>query len=207
METNFFSQMSHLDVAGSLQLTIAKGVENNLIVSVLLQNEHCGDDAKKLIPPYNLRGTAEELDNGFFDKITVPIQTASGLMVDMEAFMKQLEEAKKQSAMEKEKADKAKSEKDAKDKKYKEAMAKVDELDKAEKPKEAWMKLPGTKDFPEHAETIRKRRSELSARFAPDLFGNVPTEEQQTNDASSHKEELFSQSEEMEFDDVEDDEY
>ena len=99
MNTNFFNQIAQLNITGVLQLNITKGTENNLVVSVILQNEGCGDSAKNLIPPLNLRGTAEELDEGFFHQITIPIQTASGLMVDMESFMKQLEEAKKQSAV------------------------------------------------------------------------------------------------------------
>ena len=94
MNANFFNQITQLNFTGNLQLTIAKGVENNLIVSIILLNEQCGDNAKQLIPPLNLRGTAEELDEGFFQQITTPLQTASGLMVNMEAFMKQLEEAK-----------------------------------------------------------------------------------------------------------------
>lgn len=44
--------------------------------------------------------------------------------------MKQLEEAKKQSAMEKEKNDKEKKEQEAKDKKFIDGMAKADELEK-----------------------------------------------------------------------------
>ncbi|MTD67659.1 PRTRC system protein E [Flavobacterium sp. LC2016-13] len=172
MSTNFFNQIAQLGVAGDLHLTIAKGAENNLIVSVMLQNEQCGDTAKNIIPPLTLRGTAEELDNGFFENITTPIQTASGLMIDMEAFMKQLEEAKKKSAMEKEKGDKQKIEKDAKDKKFKDGMAKADELEKEGKYREAWMKVPEITDYPEKADEIRKRKTELSDKFsAPSLFG------------------------------------
>lgn len=172
MNTNFFNQIAHLGVAGDLHLTIAKGADNNLIVSVMLQNEKCGDNAKNIIPPLNLRGTAEELDNGFFEKITTPIQTASGLMVDMEAYMKQLEEAKKQSAMEKEKADRQKKEQETKDKKFKDGMAKADELEKEGKFREAWMKVPEITEFPEKADEIRKRKTGLSDRFsAPSLFG------------------------------------
>jgi hypothetical protein len=55
-----------------------------------------------------LRLQTFEFDEGFFQQITAPIQKVSGLMVDMEKFLKQLEEVKKQSAMEKEKADKQK---------------------------------------------------------------------------------------------------
>lgn len=169
--TKFFSGVAALGITGDLQLTIRKGAENNWVVSVMLHNEQCGDSARKLIPSLNLKGTAEELDNGFFEQITAPIQTASGLMVNMEAYMKQLEEVKKQSAMEKEKADKEKKEKEAKEKKYKEAMLKVDELEKEDKFRDAWMKVPEPAEYPEQAETLRKRKSALAARFAPDLFG------------------------------------
>ena len=172
MNTNFFNQIAQLEITGDLQLTISKGVENKLVVSILLQNEQCGDNAKQLIPPLNLRGTAEELDEGFMENITVPLQTASGLMVNMEAYMKQLENAQKQSAMEKEKTDKEKKAKDEKEKKYKEAMAKADELDNDGKPRDAWMKVPNPNDYPEYAEAIHKRKKELSDKFAsPSLFG------------------------------------
>ena len=38
MNTNFFNQIQALDFTGVLQLNISKGAENNLIVSVLLNN-------------------------------------------------------------------------------------------------------------------------------------------------------------------------
>ena len=166
MNTNFFNKIAQMDIKGDLKLTISKGIENNLIVSIILLNEQCGDNAKQLIPPLNLRGTAEELDEGFFQQITTPLQTASGLMVNMEAFMKQLEEAKKQSAMEKEKGEKEKKEQEAKDKKFKEGMAKANELEKEGKFRDAWMKVPEMTEFPEKANEIRKRKSELSDKFS-----------------------------------------
>lgn len=189
MNAIFFNQITQLNFTGNLQLTIAKGVENNLIVSLMLQNEQCGDNAKQLIPPLNLRGTAEELDEGFFQQITAPIQTVSGLMVDMEKFLKQVEEAKKQSAMEKEKVDKQKKEQEAKDKKFKDAMAKADELEKESKFREAWMKVPEITEFPEKADEIRKRKISLSDKFAtPSLFGaeEEKTEEPQEETLSDY---------------------
>ena len=111
MQTNFFRQIAKMNLSGDLQITLRPTSENSFVLSVLLKNEQCGDDAKKLIPPLNLRGTAEELDNGFFENIATPLQTTSGLMVDMENFMKQLEEVKKKSAMEKEKSEREKKEK------------------------------------------------------------------------------------------------
>ncbi|WP_299568070.1 PRTRC system protein E [uncultured Pedobacter sp.] len=172
MNANFFNKIAQLDFTGVLQLNIAKGAEGNLIVSVILNNEQCGDDAKNLIPPLTFNATPQEFDEGFFEQIKTPVQKASGLMVDMEKFLKQMEEAKKQSAMEKEKADKEKKEKENKDKKFKDGMAKADELEKDGKFRDAWMKVPDITEFPEKADEIRKRKTELSEKFStPSLFG------------------------------------
>ena len=170
MQTNFFRQIANINLIGDLQITFTRTTENNYIVSVLLKNEQCGDEARKTIPPLNLRGTAEDLDNGFFENITQPLQTASGLMVDMESFMKQLEVAKKKSAMEKEKSDKEKKEKETKDKKYNESLQKAEELEKEGKYKEAWSVLPKGSEYPEYTEIIRKKQDEYERHFAPSLF-------------------------------------
>ena len=172
MNTNFFNQIQALDFTGVLQLNISKGAESNLIVSVLLLNEQCGDSAKNLIPPLTFNATPQEFDEGFFEQITTPIQKVSGLMVDMEKFQKQLDEAKAQSAIEKAKTEKEKKEKEVKDKKFKDAMAKADELEKEGKFREAWIKVPDITEFPEKADEIRKRKIALSDKFAtPSLFG------------------------------------
>ena len=172
MNTNFFNQIQQLDFTGVLQLNISKGIESNLIVTVLLNNEQCGDSAKNGIPPLTFNATPQEFDEGFFEQITTPIQKVSGLMVDMEKFLKQLDEAKAQSAIEKAKTEKEKKEKEAKDKKFKDAMAKADELEKEGKFREAWIKVPDLTEFPEKADEIRKRKTALSDKFAtPSLFG------------------------------------
>ena len=176
MQTNFFRQLAKLNLTGDLQITLRPTAENSFVLSVLLNNEQCGDEARKLIPPLNLRGTAEELDNGFFESISTPLQTASGLMVDMESFMKSLEETKKKSAMEKEKADKEKKEKEAKEKKYKEAFEKAEILEKEGKYKEAWSALPKVSEYSEFADIIRKKQEEYERHFAPSLFTENPTD-------------------------------
>ncbi len=168
--TNFFNQIAQMNITGDLQITIKQGTDSNWVVSVLLQNENCGDNAKNPIVPCTLKGTAEELDEDFFATITSPLETASGLMVNMETFMAQLEEAKKHSAMEKEKTDKEKREKEAKAKKYADALQKAEELEKEGKFKEAWTVLPKSAEYPEHAEQIRKKQSVYEHHFAPSLF-------------------------------------
>lgn len=176
MQTNFFRQLAQMNLTGDLQITLRPTTENNFVLSVLLNNEQCGDEARKLIPPLNLRGTAEDLDNGFFESISIPLQTASGLMVDMENFMKQVEEAKKKSAMEKEKLDKEKKEKEAKEKKYHDAVQKAEELEKEGKYKEAWSALPKVSKYPDFVETIRKKQGEYERHFAPSLFTENSTD-------------------------------
>ena len=181
MQTNFFRQLANMNLTGDLQITFRATTENSFVLSVLLNNEQCGDEARKLIPPLNLRGTAEELDNGFFETISIPLQTASGLMVDMESFMKQLEEAKKKSEMEKEKSEKEKKEKEAKEKKYNEALQKAEEFEKEGKYKEAWSALPKVSEFPDFAETIRKKQDEYERHFAPSLFTENSTDNMAEN--------------------------
>ncbi|GEM63862.1 hypothetical protein SF1_18440 [Sphingobacterium faecium NBRC 15299] len=174
MNTNFFNQIAQLEYTGVLQLNISKGIENNLVVSVLVLNDACGDKAKNLIPSVTINATPQEFDEDFFQKITTPVQKISGLLVDMVAFEKQMDEVRKQSAMEKEKTDKAKKEQEAKDKKYKDAMAKVDELEKEGRHRDAWMKVPDATEYPEMAEEILKRKKSLSDKFsAPNLFASV----------------------------------
>ena len=84
--------------------------------------------------------------------------------------MKQLEETKKKSAMEKEKSEKEKKEKEAKEKKYKDAFQKAEELEKEGKFKEAWSALPKTSEYPDFADNIRKKQDEYERHFAPSLF-------------------------------------
>lgn len=54
-------------------------------------------------------------------------------------------------------------------------MAKVDELEKEGNYRDAWIKVPDPAQFPEQAEVLRKRKTALSAKFAPDLFGAPET--------------------------------
>ncbi|WDF66904.1 prtrc system protein e [Sphingobacterium oryzagri] len=191
MENGFFYNIARLDFTGNLQMIIEKSKDNGLVVSILLRNESCGDSAKDLIPPLTLIGTAEELDEGFFPQIAKPVEQMSGLMVDMEAFLVQMEIAKKNSAMEKQQEEMKRKGKEARDKKYEDAMDKVEVLEKEGKFRDAWTKLPDPSEFPQQAELIRKRKAELSARFAPDLFGaNTPQVEsipEQVNQSNGHQ--------------------
>jgi PRTRC genetic system protein E len=170
METNFFQSIVAMQVAGDWKITIAKDTTDKLVVAVLFFNDAIGDDARKAVPPILLKGTAEELDEGFFATIEQPVKETAALFANMEQYLKQRETAKLQSQMEKDKAVKAEKEKTEKQKKFDEAMKKAGELESEGKYREAWVKVPDVNDYPEQAEIIRKRKSELSAKFSPDLF-------------------------------------
>jgi len=168
--TNFFRQIAQMEMNSKLMLTITKATEHKIIVSILIENDSCGDKAKNIIPPLNLKGTPEELDEGFFSHIKKPVQTASGLLSNMENFMKQVELAQTHSAMEKEKSAKEHKDKESKNRKYNEAMVKADALEREGKYKEAWSALPKIGDYPEHSEAIKKKQEIYERQFAPSLF-------------------------------------
>ncbi|MBS1528408.1 MAG: PRTRC system protein E [Bacteroidetes bacterium] len=170
METGFFSSLMELNAAGDWKLTIAKEKEDTIVVSALLYSNANGDKAGSIIPPILLKGTPQEIDEGFFAAIAQPVAATSGLLVSMEHYLKQQERAKAESQMEKDKQTKAEQEKKEQQKRYDEAMKKADELEKEGKYREAWVKVPDPADYPGRAEELRKRKSELSAKFSPDLF-------------------------------------
>ncbi len=181
METaNFFRQIAQMDINSKITLSITKATASRILVSILIENDSCGDKAKNIIPPFNLKGSPEELDNGFFEHIKKPVQTADGLISNMENFLKGLETAQAHSAMEKQKSDKEK----AKDSKYSEAMQKADAIAKEGKYKEAWTALPKVGDYPEHTEDIRKKQDLYGKQFAPDLWS---TSEQKSEQVDQHE--------------------
>src|ERR1700743_3458478 len=111
MKTNFFENIKGLAFRGNLNLTIAKGAEDKLTVSVLLAND-LPDRAARIIPPMLLKGEATELDEGFFSAISEPLAKTTQLFANMDAYNKSIEEAQQKSREQKDKkakADKLKS--------------------------------------------------------------------------------------------------
>lgn len=101
----FFEKLSELLGDDSLVLVVKKK-EDKLFLSI---TPKLSKDSKKKIVPLTISGTATELDEGFFDAVSKPIQETQGLVTNIKGYedsMKALEEAKKKEADEK----KAKSE-------------------------------------------------------------------------------------------------
>jgi PRTRC genetic system protein E len=106
MKTNFFENIKGLAFRGNLNLTIAKGADDKLTVSVLLAND-LPDRAARIIPPMLLKGEASELDEGFFSAIIEPLAKTTQLFANMEAYNKSIEEAQQKSREQKDKKAKA----------------------------------------------------------------------------------------------------
>jgi PRTRC genetic system protein E len=186
MITNFFKNIADLNVSGNWKFTINADEQEVLTVSALFTPIENGDNAAKLVPPLLLRGTAEELDAGFFDTIQQPVQEASGLFHNMDKYVKGLEEAKKQSKMEQDKkaqeikaktltkagatgdgievSSEPKVNKEEKRKAYEDAMKKINELNDACKYEEALTLLPPVIDYPEKQSELEKKKADLERK-------------------------------------------
>lgn len=190
MKTNFFQNLNALKVRGNWNITIkpldgipldgisldGTPLEDDpqasiWVVSVLHNDNACGEKAAAIVPPAILKGTPQQLDQGFFEAISAPVQKTAELFSNMEEYLRQREQAKKASAMEKEKAEKEKQEKAEKQKKYDATIKAVDQLESAGEFRKAFTHLPNPEEYPDQAEAIRKRRTRLAAKISqPSLF-------------------------------------
>ena len=184
MTTNFFQNIANLNVPGNWKLTLHTDEAGNFTVSALFTALQQADNALKAIPPMLLRGTATELDEGFFEAITEPVQQTAGLYHNLNAYHKGLEDARLKSKMEqdkKAKENKAKSKtatgdggeddieisepkpnKEEKRKAYTQAMININELKAACKYGEALALLPAIADYPEKEIELTKKAEELT---------------------------------------------
>jgi PRTRC genetic system protein E len=179
MTTNFFQNIASLNLPGTWKLVILTDANGNMTVSELF-NATCGDKAVKLIIPYTLTGTAQDLDEAFFSKITEPVVKSAELQTNLEAHLKSVEQAKAASKMEQDKKIKEKGQaiatpkktenaeipepqisKEDKKKAYDEAMANVTELIKKFKFSEALTVMPTVEEHPNKENELKKKRQYL----------------------------------------------
>jgi len=185
MKTNFFQNIADLNVPGNWKIAIHADEKGQFTVSALFNTENNGDNAYKVVPPMVLKGTAQEMDEGFFDTIEQPVQQTAGLFHNMEAYLKGLEEAKKLSKMEQDKKTqelknkqqkKAKSNeegievsepnesKEDRKKRYDEAMKQIAELNDRCKYEEAIALLPTIEDYPEKQKELENKLADLTRK-------------------------------------------
>jgi PRTRC genetic system protein E len=183
MTTNFFQNITALNVPGNWHLAIHTDEQGQLTVSALFTALHNADSATKGIPPMLLKGTAPELDEGFFETITQPVQQTAGLYNNLNAYHKELERARLASKMEQDKKNKNNPKpatgeagdrdielgepqpgKEEKRKAYLQAMIKINELNAACKYEEALALLPTATDYPEKEAELKIKLADLTRK-------------------------------------------
>ena len=165
MQTNFFSMLSQMATGCNLRMIIQKAEGDKVVIVVMPFNDQITDKALQAIEPIRLRGTIQEFDESFFTFIKEPLEAANGLIINMESFQASVEQAKKQSQMEKGKQDKEEKEKKERKTEYDKKMQKVADLEKSEKWGEAIGQMPDAKNFPEYATEIDTKLKELKGKY------------------------------------------
>ncbi|MGF7082147.1 PRTRC system protein E [Mucilaginibacter sp. UYCu711] len=180
MKTNFFQQLAGLGFSGNFLLNIHQDDKGLQTVSVVLKKDKAVDG----LPPMLFRATADELDEGFFDKLAEPVTLTKGLISNIESYKTELDKANKKAKPDKsnktavtdpdddDKDDDSnlftppEDDKEAKAEKkrlYDEALDKVKTLAQNTKYAEALAQLPDVADYPDKAEAIEAKRKSLQA--------------------------------------------
>lgn len=184
MTTNFFEIIAGLNIPGNWKITIQTEDNIEFTVSALFTALQCGDNAAKAVPPMLLKGTAPELNDGFFETITIPVQQTAGLYSNMESYLKGLEAAKLASKQEQDNREKAKKQaaanksnediivpdakisKEEKKKAYDDTMQEVTELIKKLKFSDALNMLPSIADYPHKEGELKKKTDYLKTQIS-----------------------------------------
>lgn len=113
----------------SVDLTIViRKANGQLTVSTLPKSNGLKDEAQNHIVPLTVTGTPQELDTGFLQTVTRPIQKACGLISNMAQFEAQADKAAASSKAAKEAKSKETKEEREKREKYEKLMKKANEL-------------------------------------------------------------------------------
>ena len=133
----FFTAI-HQMMTESVDLTIViRKANGQLTVSTLPKSNGLKDEAQNHIVPLTVTGTPQELDTGFLQAVTRPIQKACGLISNMAQFEAQADKAAASSKAAKDAKSKETKEEREKREKYEKLMKKAEELTAARNHREA----------------------------------------------------------------------
>ena len=122
----------------SVDFTIViRKTNGQLTVSTLPKSNGLKDEAQNHIVPLTVTGTPQELDTGFLQAVTRPIQKACGLISNMAQFEAQADKAAASSKAAKDAKSKETKEEREKREKYEKLMKKAEELTAARNHREA----------------------------------------------------------------------
>ena len=133
----FFTAI-HQMMTESVDLTIViRKTNGQLTVSTLPKSNGLKDEAQNHIVPLTVTGTPQELDTGFLQAVTRPIQKTCGLISNMAQFEAQADKAAASSKAAKDAKSKETKEEREKREKYEKLMKKAEELTAARNHREA----------------------------------------------------------------------
>jgi PRTRC genetic system protein E len=95
MKTNFFENIASLNAPGIWKIGIHNDENGHFVVSALYCPNQSGEAEIKTIAPLIFKGTAEEMGEGFFDAIEKAVQETAGLYSNLDAYRKNVDDAKK----------------------------------------------------------------------------------------------------------------
>lgn len=178
----FFTAI-HQMMTENVDLTIViRKVNGQLTVATLPKSNGLKDEAQNLIVPLTVTGTPQELDAGFLQAVTRPIQKASGLITNMAQFEAQADKAAANSKATKEAKSKESKEEREKREKYEKLMKKAEDMTAAKNYREALNLLGQAKAHANEAQlkTIEERikavEKEMSKGSLFDLMGQPQPE-------------------------------
>ena len=138
MNDMFFQSMNQMmNPSVDITLVIRKSADGRMSVSVLPKSNTLKDEAQNSIVPLTLSGTPEEIDSGFLQVVSRPVQKASGLITNMAQFEAQADRAASSSKGAKESKSKESKEDKEKRENYEKNLKKAQDLIAAKKHGEA----------------------------------------------------------------------
>ena len=180
----FFTAI-HQMMTESVDLTIViRKANGQLTVSTLPKSNGLKDEAQNHIVPLTVTGTPQELDTGFLQAVTKPIQKACGLISNMAQFEAQADKAAASSKAAKEAKSKETKEEREKREKYEKLMKKAEELTAAKNHREVINVLGQAKAYATAAqlkeieEKIKAATSEMNKGSLFDLMEQEAQPEQ-----------------------------
>lgn len=178
MTTNFFQNIVSLNAPGNWNISITTDEQGKVKIMGLYNIPKNGTQASKVVPPFIVSGTAEEVDNSFFDTIEKPVQETAGVFHNMEDYRKGLEKAKSIASAKTGTTTTAKpvtatikspdqempDPKAEKKKAYDTAIKAINDLQADCKYEEAIELLPVTEDYPEKETELKNLRNDLNRK-------------------------------------------
>lgn len=170
--TQFFKQMSTLIGKADVNLTFRMNGDQ---MTILVTSKNTSkDDVLDNIKPITITGTAEELDQDFFNVVTKPLSKSAGLITNAVEFEKELSQKENETAAAKAKAEADKKEKEAKakaeqkekekrDKKFNELIERAKQFESEKNSKMAYTTYKKALQFTDAPEEIQKKMNSIVA--------------------------------------------